>query len=213
MADNSPASTVQPPANEQPDTTSFPKTETEKQTWFQKFFNAFRRTKVSDKDTAKTHGLYNFLRHYAESVKILIQMVIGVILSIALVIDGIAFLFYVSSKPSTIVISPYNPLDIIAYGLFFSTGVDLAYMLFTPGPDEAIEPVMTGLAAAILLGIGNLGDISKLNMQQAEILFLAVAALAGLFATKKYLFDSLDEDKTDTKNKTQVAKQTDEVQK
>jgi hypothetical protein len=79
--------------------------------------------------------------------------------------------------------------DRITFGLFFSTGVDLAYMLFTPGPDEAIDPVMTGLAAAILRGIGQINFAQvQVQVQQGITLFLAVGALARLFAIKKYLY-------------------------
>ena len=91
-----------------------------------------------------------------------------------------------------------------------STGVDLAYMLFTPGPDEALDPVMTGLAAAILLGVGQL-DFSKIQVGQGVALFLAAGSLAGLFATKKYLFHPLKENKNGTKNQTQLAKQEHEI--
>lgn len=49
-------------------------------------------------------------------------------------------------------------------------------MLFTPGPDEAIDPLMTGLAAAILLGIGQI-DYKKIQVQHGIILFLAVGVL------------------------------------
>jgi len=67
-------------------------------------------------------------------------------------------------------------------------------MLFTPGPDEAIDPVMTVLAAAILLGIGKI-DFSTIQLGQGVSLFLATAALAGLFATKKYLFHPSNKNK------------------
>ncbi len=210
MAEVSSVSPTQPPSNEELSSKSHPETATESQSRFSKLLNAFKRPNFSD-DTDNTHGLYNFLRHYAESIKIILQMSIGVILGIALLIDGFAFLLSVFGNPSKISFATFNPLDIIAYGLFFSTGVDLAYMLFTPGPDEAIDPVMTGLAAAILLGIGNIGDISKLDIQHAIILTLAVAALAGLFATKKYLFHPSDKNEKDRKTASLLTQQEGEI--
>jgi hypothetical protein len=42
-------------------------------------------------------------------------------------------------------------LQIVAVGLIVSTAIELAYMLFTIGPDEAIDPVITALAAILLL--------------------------------------------------------------
>jgi hypothetical protein len=40
---------------------------------------------------------------------------------------------------------------IITAGLAAAAAVELAYTLFTPGPDEALEPLMLGLSAGILL--------------------------------------------------------------
>ncbi len=137
-------------------------------------------------------------------------MLIGVALVIILLIQIIVLIFTYRQNPFSSSFMPNNPLKIIAYGLFFSTGVDLAYMLFTPGPDEAIDPVMTGLAAAILLGVGNISDYSQLQLKHGVILFLAVAALAGLFATKKYLYIHKKE-KTNGKNDASSATQEDKA--
>jgi hypothetical protein len=40
---------------------------------------------------------------------------------------------------------------IITAGLAAAAAVELAYTLFTPGPDEALDPLMLGLSAGILL--------------------------------------------------------------
>ncbi|WP_172493406.1 hypothetical protein [Gluconobacter oxydans] len=48
-----------------------------------------------------------------------------------------------------------NTLSIIGDGLALSAGIDLAYMLFTPGPDEVIAPLLTALSATIVLIISN----------------------------------------------------------
>lgn len=209
MADNSPIPIAQPPSHEQPDITSNSKTKTKELSGWQIFHNAFIKYQPLDKDH---HELYQTYKPLAESIKITIQMVIGCILGIVVALDGILFLCSAFSAPSAHWLTYLNPLNIIAYGLFFSTGVDLAYMLFTPGPDEAIDPVMTGLAAAILLGIGKI-DFSTIQLEQGVSLFLAAAALAALFATKKYLFHPLKEDKNDTNNQTQLAKKENEIAK
>jgi len=59
-----------------------------------------------------------------------------------------------------------NPLDMVAYALFFSSGIELAYMLFTPDPDEVLDPLMMGLAATVLLGVSKM-DFS--NVQEGVI--------------------------------------------
>ena len=155
-----------------------------------------------------TERKFHKVRLYAENVKILIQMFIGIVLVLFLLLKVFGninvfhpFLQTSPRVPSNVVeglqsLAMLNPLEIVAYGLYFSTGIDLAYMLFTPGPDEAIDPVMTGLAATILLGIANI-DFAHLQglILQVITLFLAVGALAGLVATKKYLFHSLKNEK------------------
>ena len=203
MADNTSESPTPQSENKQPTKTSHSDTNLDNSdpqgsNEFQEFWRAFATWKsVDDKEA---HMLYQTYEPLAESIKITIQMFIGFILGVAVLIDGLVFLCSSFSNPSPQWIAHLNPLNIIAYGLFFSTGVDLAYMLFTPGPDEAIDPVMTGLAAAILLGIGKT-DFSQIQLAQGVALFLAVAALGGLFAAKKYLFDHSNKQENDTRKK------------
>lgn len=143
------------------------------------------------RDVFAAGKLYDEYEPYAKNVKILIQMLIGIILGLFLLLKVFANIFDVLGIQFLHPLAIQNPLNIVAYGLFFSTGIDLAYMLFTDGPDEAIDPLMTGLGAAILLGIAK---IDFQQVQQGITLFLAVGALAGLFATKKYIFNSLKKD-------------------
>jgi hypothetical protein len=192
MAENSPVPPVHPSPGEQPTGVSLPETEpgssnillSKKRSIRQKFLDAFAARESSDDEP---HALYKEYGPYAESVKITSQMLIGIILGLFLLLKVFATILNALGNPSLHSLAVLNPLDIIAYGLFFSTGVDLAYMLFTPDPDEAINPVMTGLAAAILLGIGQI-DYKQIQLQQGITLFLAAGALAGLFAIKKYLY-------------------------
>jgi hypothetical protein len=72
-------------------------------------------------------------------------------------------------------------LEIVAKALAYSAGIDLAYMLLTPGPDEAIEPLILGLASAILFSISSIGEI---NIKLALEIGIYVLILAGLFVLK-----------------------------
>jgi len=52
------------------------------------------------------------------------------------------------------VVLGYNDIFILTWvgkALIFSAAIDLAYMLFTPGPDEAIDPVIVAMAATVLI--------------------------------------------------------------
>lgn len=85
-----------------------------------------------------------------------------------------------------------STLDLVARALAYSAGVDLAYMLFTPGPDEAIEPLILGLASAILFSISNISDIADLEL--AKEIGLYVLILFFLFLMKAVFIP--DEDKS-----------------
>jgi hypothetical protein len=72
-------------------------------------------------------------------------------------------------------------LEIVGECLAFSAAIDLAYMLLTPGPDEAIEPLILGLASAILFSISK---IDKADTTLALEIGLYVLILALLFIMK-----------------------------
>jgi dipeptide/tripeptide permease len=46
-----------------------------------------------------------------------------------------------------------STLSLVAHGLQYAAALDLAYMLFTPALDEAVQPLILGLAAAAILEI------------------------------------------------------------
>ena len=71
----------------------------------------------------------------------------------------------------------------MATALAYSAGFELAYTLFTPGPDEAVEPVIMGLAAAMLLGFSKVDRIDVVAGCGAVVF---VIALAGLFLVRHY---------------------------
>ena len=74
--------------------------------------------------------------------------------------------------------------DLVGYAVAAAAVIELAYTLFTPGPDEALDPVALAVSAAILL---QLGKAETFDLRQGVAAFLYVAALAGLFAIHKYL--------------------------
>ncbi|NKB75982.1 MAG: hypothetical protein GKR96_02800 [Gammaproteobacteria bacterium] len=131
--------------------------------------------------------LYDRLGGIAEVAKVLAQMSIGVILVAILITkfacqfpsllscgaDWLSYIRYVHQLPT---------LEIVSKALAYSAGIELAYMLFTPGPDEAIEPLITGTAAAVLYLISK---NSTLEIAPAVSVLLFVFALASLFLIKE----------------------------
>ena len=81
-------------------------------------------------------------------------------------------------------------VQIIAYALAAAAAVELAYTLFTPGPDEALDPLMLGLSSGLLLLITTPG-LSAITQYSGVL--VGVVALGGLFIIRRYLFSEDEE--------------------
>ncbi|WP_146056457.1 hypothetical protein [Methylobacterium sp. V23] len=91
----------------------------------------------------------------AKKLKIYAQMCVGVIIGLSLIGKFLIAALDVPGWLSNSYLAKVPTLEAVGNGLAYSAGFELAYMLFTPGPDEAIEPVILGLAAAILIVISD----------------------------------------------------------
>jgi hypothetical protein len=88
-------------------------------------------------------------------------------------------------------IPPANvAFQIIASALAAATVIELAFTLFTPGPDEALDPVLLAIAAALLF---QLGKVDQFHWQDGLAVVLYGIALAALFVVR--VFIAPDEDK------------------
>jgi hypothetical protein len=117
----------------------------------------------------------------AEDVKKFLQVIIAIGILILLILK---LLYHLGIFPIDFVLNPLlaqKTLQIVGECLAFSAAVDLAYMLLTPGPDEAIEPLILGLASAILFSISR---IDERNITLAFEIGLYVLVLAILFIMK-----------------------------
>lgn len=132
------------------------------------------------------HFLYEKFEEPARTAKIASQMVIGLVISIFLVLK-LGFHVFQVSCPWSIVqfLIDNDVLKIVGIGLGFSAAVELAGMLFTDGPDEAVEPVIHGLASAILITVSHHGDVRW----EAALFVLASGAIIGLlfYVRSQYL--------------------------
>jgi hypothetical protein len=80
--------------------------------------------------------------------------------------------------------------EIIADALGAATVVQLVYTLFTPGPDEALDPVLLAIATALLF---QLGSVESFHWQDGLAVLLYGAALSALFTVR--VFIAPDEDR------------------
>jgi hypothetical protein len=132
--------------------------------------------------------LYAVMEPYAENVKVVLQMFIGGGLAAVILLkllDHLGIGFDVPLLAGQVYGRP--TLQIVGLALAYSSALELAYALFTHGPDEAVEPLIMGLAAAILLVVSGIETIDLLR--SAGVLLLVVA-LAGLFVVRQFFIVS-----------------------
>jgi 4-hydroxybenzoate polyprenyltransferase len=113
-----------------------------------------------------------------EYLKIAAQMVIGLFLFFMLITRFLSH-STLSWEPESLFLAfkETGPLGMVGKGLAYSAGIELAYMLFTPGPDEAIEPVIVGIAAAILVTVSK----DTITIYDGLATFFLCMAMGGLF--------------------------------
>ena len=123
-------------------------------------------------------NLYDFFAPHFFDLKVLLQMLIGIGIMI-LLLAKILYLFDVVILEKFV---KYKTLEIVSRGLAYAAGIELGYMLFTPGPDEAIEPLILGLSSALILAISK---IEELKLYQATSLIFFILGLGILFIIRR----------------------------
>jgi hypothetical protein len=128
--------------------------------------------------------VYALLGGGARVVKVLLQMLVAGVTMVFMVwglveklIADRALLPVIDAQPTV-----HFVLGVVGVGLAVATAVELAYGLFTDGPDEIVDPIMLGLASAILI---QLADAQRFDTGQAVAALLYVVALGVLFMTRK----------------------------
>ena len=127
---------------------------------------------------------------WAKRIKYLLQALIGFFIVMMVLVSVTLTIF-----------DPVNhgSIQILAWvgkALLFAAAIDLAFMLFTPGPDEALQPVIIGIAATVLIlvsdfkeAIGEMADHkSILNSHliwPVVSVFILVCAITLLFYVRQ----------------------------
>jgi hypothetical protein len=125
----------------------------------------------------RIHVSYKKADNFAELVKIAIQMSIGLILTVLVVSRGLEYL----GVHIPFNVPDDNPLEIVGKGLMVSAGIELAYMLFTEGPDEAVEPLILGISSAALITASQ----EFLGVREAIVIALLCGAIVALFHVRE----------------------------
>ena len=133
----------------------------------------------------------------ANKVTIVLQKILGSLIAICILARIATWFFpglfhWLPARNSLIDNFFSQPvLDIVAGGLGVSAGFDLAFMLFTPGPDEAFAPLIKGVAATILLMAS---DDKTLGLRKAAAMVLLTAIIMALYVFCRH-FEMLGERK------------------
>jgi hypothetical protein len=89
-----------------------------------------------------------------------------------------------------------NILDIVGGVLAYAAAIELAYMLVTPGPDEAVQPLILGLASVVLsiasraeslIASTNIGSNTGLLNASISIGFIVVAISILFYLRARFL--------------------------
>ena len=173
-----------------------------------RFHGETRRTSpsgTSGNARAEEDGYPADVQRMARKIKAVLQMAIGLY-----ALGWLAWAFYLSyhiqncTPPTNAVPNVSQQLcyfipsasvifKVIADALAAATAVQLVFTLFTPGPDEALDPALLALAAALLL---QLGKVEKFNLEEGAAIVLYSVALGILFLVRVFL--APDEDKPPT---------------
>ena len=140
------------------------------------------RLEVDDDDD---HRLYDKAKPWAKTAKIVGQMLIGLATAVAVIVVLIMRAGFLVDNSNALAdnVSGADMLTadvfaITAVGLAAAAALELAYTLYTPGPDEAINPLLLGLSSTFLF-LASKTD--RLDWQFGFSAVFVVAALFGLF--------------------------------
>ena len=128
-------------------------------------------------------GLYSIAEPKAKKIKILIQMAIGIGVAFLIVIEMISLIYPEVRNivpPKINILISKNILEMVSLGLGAATAIELAYMLFTDGPDEAVDPLIMGIASFVLAQLSD----SNFEIQKGIGIFFIVILIPILFIVK-----------------------------
>lgn len=131
--------------------------------------------------------IYEFFEPKAKGIKIILQMLIGLTIIILIITKIVLFINNTSNCGCVFSdrLVKYNFLDITGKALAISACIELAFMLFTPGPDEAIDPLILGLSSAALIMAA---DEKYYNNAGSSSILLFVICIGFLFWIKNRFF-------------------------
>lgn len=145
-------------------------------------------------------NFYKWVKPWPKRIKLFIQFFIGLVITVLLILKFFSNLNEIANNLPEFLsfVKRDSVFRIVGNGLAYSAGIELSYMLFTKGPDEAVDPLILGFASAILI------IISDNNLQPSYALALVVFvfsfAIYLLFYIRNYLLDQENEEDEEDQN-------------
>jgi hypothetical protein len=127
--------------------------------------------------------LYHAAEKPAEAVKGYLQMMLGIVVA---VVVAYSLIFRWSALPLSEIAD--RALTLVGGALAISAVVELAFTFFTPGPDEALDPLILGVSSFALINISK--DSTKLDLSHMIPLALLALTLALLFLARRFLLEN-----------------------
>ncbi|WP_336759039.1 hypothetical protein [Aeromonas hydrophila] len=115
-----------------------------------------KRPKTTSHTSSKklADKLYEYAKPKVEVVRVLLQFSVGLFIFYTILLKIFQFAdvkfeyLFLSEK-----LYDKAFLSIIGGSLLVSSAIELGYMLFTPGPDEAIDPLILSITASALIAL------------------------------------------------------------
>lgn len=112
-----------------------------------------------------------------------------------------------SSHPYIYYFLQIKTLVYVAAALAISCGIQLAYMLITDGPDEAVDPLMLGIASTILLILSD-SNAKDWTPERSLAVVMLVICLPVLFACSRWMRRVSKNERVERKEKKKRKKET-----
>ena len=106
----------------------------------------------------------------------MLEMIVGTVAVGGVLVRAVTDLVKLKAPDDSVI------FHIVAGGLAVVAAIELAYTLFTPGPDEVVNPLMLGVSSVFLF---QLSKIDGLTWGSGLAALLFVASLAGLFVIRR----------------------------
>ncbi len=126
--------------------------------------------------------LYDKCKNQAKSIKTIGQMIVGAMTVAGVLVAATIDAIHLTNISAGTQALTSDVFAITAAGLAVAAAFELAYTLYTPGPDEALNPLLLGVSSAFLFLASK---STQLDWQFGFAAVFVTAALYGLFKIRE----------------------------